>query len=49
MIAFIALMIYFIPRGSQDNVRPLITNIKDIIKAVPASLYSYSGVGNKLY
>lgn len=44
MIMFIALMIYFIPKGSLDNVEPLISNVKDIIKAIPASLFSYSGV-----
>ena len=44
MIAFIALMICFIPRGSMGNVKPLITNVKDIIKAIPSSLFSYSGV-----
>ena len=44
MVTFIALLLFFIPRGSIDNVKPLIPNVKDIIKAVPPSLFSYTGV-----
>lgn len=44
MIGFIALMIFFIPRGEIRNIRPIITSYKDIIKAIPATLYSYTGV-----
>ena len=44
MVAFIALLLFFIQRGSMDNIKPLISNTKDIIKAVPASLFSYTGV-----
>lgn len=44
MIGFIALMLYFIPRGTIGNVSPFITNIKQIATAIPASLYSYIGV-----
>lgn len=44
MIAFIALMLIFIPRGSIDNVKPFITSYKDIISAVPDTVYAYSGV-----
>lgn len=43
MIAFIVLMLIFIPRGSIDNVKPFITSYKDIISAVPATVYAYSG------
>lgn len=44
MIGFIALMIFFIPRGEIRNIKPIITSYKDIIKAIPATLYSYTGV-----
>lgn len=44
MIGFIFLMIFFIPRGEIKNIKPIITSYRDIIKAIPATLYSYTGV-----
>ncbi|MBI6872505.1 GerAB/ArcD/ProY family transporter [Clostridium aciditolerans] len=44
MIAFVVLMMFFIPRGDIRNIKPIITSYKDIIKAIPATLYSYTGV-----
>lgn len=44
MIGFIVLMIFFVSRGDIRNIKPVISSFKDIIKALPATLYSYTGV-----
>lgn len=44
MLGFIALMLFFIPRGSIGNLKPFISSFKDIISAIPASLFSYLGI-----
>lgn len=44
IIGFIVLMLFLIPYGDMNNVKPFYSSLKGIISSIPSSFYAYTGI-----